>query len=357
MYPDKHSTLLVNGQFTPQYTPPSDHQSPGPHSDRSDSLPLEQMGGYWDVPDQRHDSLGTMDPFNQESARSSERTPSQHISPLTSAALSSATLFATAHSDHQDNQPSTRPRKRAATVKTETMTPIPRRGRKRSSMHDMEQSPANEPLPSARSSALSRDIDGLGPEKKKRSKDTQSEATKLELNRKAAHKCREKKKLQHKSLQSEHDALVAEQRELDNTTRELQNHIIGLKNEILRHANCGDPNIDNYLQMQAAALRWSTPQVPAPQPMPTQMGQLNGEAHMDQLNGQMHMDRPNGHVALQHEDPVDAAILKLKTEPEYDSRFDANLPEYEEFISANSPYHSGATPMEGETTPLGMFGS
>ncbi|KAF2807415.1 uncharacterized protein BDZ99DRAFT_79779 [Mytilinidion resinicola] len=337
MYADKHSSLLVNGQFTPQYTPHSDHQSPGHHSDRSDSLPLEQMSGYWDIPGSRHDSMGTMDPSTCQA--SPERIPTQDKTPSTSAALPSAP----AHSSQQDTKPATRPRKRAATVKTESTAPTLRRDRKQSSRIEIdgEETPANDNFPAVPSRSLStvfQAIDSAAQSppslrrkgsKGKRSKGPQSQEIKLEMNRLAAQKCREKKKRQHQTLQTTFEALATEQRDLDNTTRSLQNYIINLKNEILRHANCGDPNVDNYLRYAAGALQFNN--MPAAQQMHPHMGQPNGQLNM-QIDQQM-------------DDPMKTEAQEWN-EDDFRGLLQDNMagPEFDNSLSAESTPHANGSP-------------
>ncbi|KAF2801985.1 uncharacterized protein BDZ99DRAFT_212199 [Mytilinidion resinicola] len=76
-----------------------------------------------------------------------------------------------------------------------------------------------------------------------------------------------KKREEYAELQNTYERLAKQQCNLDAEYRHLRNFCLGLKLEILRHANCEDPRINNYLQQAASSLRM------VPQRSGVEMGQ------------------------------------------------------------------------------------
>ncbi|KAG0033794.1 Alcohol O-acetyltransferase [Podila clonocystis] len=70
----------------------------------------------------------------------------------------------------------------------------------------------------------------------------------LERNRKAASKCREKKRLQTLQIINDADAITAQNQELHENLAELEEEVRRLKNQILGHRDCGCDVIQKFVQ-------------------------------------------------------------------------------------------------------------
>ena len=73
----------------------------------------------------------------------------------------------------------------------------------------------------------------------------------LERNRLAASKCRQKKKQWVGSLEAKKAELEKENNRLQNDYSALVNQVNQLKNDLMVHANCGDTNINSWIETEA----------------------------------------------------------------------------------------------------------
>ncbi|PLB38069.1 bZIP transcription factor atfB [Aspergillus candidus] len=73
----------------------------------------------------------------------------------------------------------------------------------------------------------------------------------LERNRLAASKCRQKRKRESEGLETRYNLLKAKHEELEELEHELRNAVTRFKTNLLGHHNCGDPNVNAYLQQEA----------------------------------------------------------------------------------------------------------
>lgn len=69
----------------------------------------------------------------------------------------------------------------------------------------------------------------------------------LERNRQAASRCRQKRKVHTQVLESRFKEQSTKHQQLQSEFRCLRMEILGLKNEVLKHANCTDNHISEYL--------------------------------------------------------------------------------------------------------------
>ena len=76
-----------------------------------------------------------------------------------------------------------------------------------------------------------------------------------ERNRIAAHKCRQKNKLNIQALQEQERHLTEQNRFLSEHAHLLKNEVLGLRTEILNHGNCDDELIQNYIADTAKKLQ------------------------------------------------------------------------------------------------------
>ncbi|KAH7037269.1 uncharacterized protein B0I36DRAFT_358991 [Microdochium trichocladiopsis] len=78
--------------------------------------------------------------------------------------------------------------------------------------------------------------------------------TQRERNRLAAHKCRQKSKLNAEELQKQERELAEQHRCLTQHVQFLRNEVLDLKNEILRHGTCNCELIGEYIARAAQSL-------------------------------------------------------------------------------------------------------
>lgn len=69
----------------------------------------------------------------------------------------------------------------------------------------------------------------------------------LARNRRAATKCRERKREFTKKLQEQYEDVARRKHTLESEFAQLQGEVLGLKNDLLRHSQCADPAIQNHL--------------------------------------------------------------------------------------------------------------
>ncbi|KAK1140090.1 hypothetical protein N8T08_010922 [Aspergillus melleus] len=69
----------------------------------------------------------------------------------------------------------------------------------------------------------------------------------LARNRRAATKCRERKREFTKKLQEQYEDVTRRKHALESEFAQLQGEVLELKNELLRHSQCADPAIQNHL--------------------------------------------------------------------------------------------------------------
>ncbi|KAH8427350.1 bZIP transcription factor [Aspergillus melleus] len=69
----------------------------------------------------------------------------------------------------------------------------------------------------------------------------------LARNRRAATKCRERKREFTKKLQDQYEEVARRKHALESEFAQLQGEVLELKNELLRHSQCADPAIQNHL--------------------------------------------------------------------------------------------------------------
>ncbi|KAI1143863.1 hypothetical protein F5Y05DRAFT_362857 [Hypoxylon sp. FL0543] len=79
--------------------------------------------------------------------------------------------------------------------------------------------------------------------------------TERERNRRAAAKCRKKAKLSQLELQERERTLARQNRLLVATISELKEEVLSLKHEILKHNDCQDELVRNYIWKAAQGLR------------------------------------------------------------------------------------------------------
>ncbi|PKY03529.1 hypothetical protein P168DRAFT_213436, partial [Aspergillus campestris IBT 28561] len=70
----------------------------------------------------------------------------------------------------------------------------------------------------------------------------------LERNRQAASKCRQKRKRATEELRAQYKELKGKHEQLDALEYDLRDSVTRLKTELLKHHDCGDPNVNAYLQ-------------------------------------------------------------------------------------------------------------
>ncbi|KAH8431670.1 uncharacterized protein LDX57_009325 [Aspergillus melleus] len=69
----------------------------------------------------------------------------------------------------------------------------------------------------------------------------------LARNRRAATRCRERKREFTKKLQEQYEDVARRKHALESEFAQLQGEVLGLKNELLRHSQCAHPAIQNHL--------------------------------------------------------------------------------------------------------------
>ncbi|KAI9043842.1 bZIP transcription factor [Aspergillus affinis] len=87
----------------------------------------------------------------------------------------------------------------------------------------------------------------LAPNKDREEADRRKRENFLARNRRAATKCRERKRQFTKKLQDQFKDVAQRKQSLESEFAKLQGEVLDLKNELLRHSQCADPAIQNHL--------------------------------------------------------------------------------------------------------------
>ncbi|KAL5366086.1 hypothetical protein BJX96DRAFT_25591 [Aspergillus floccosus] len=76
----------------------------------------------------------------------------------------------------------------------------------------------------------------------------------LERNRVAASKCRQKKKMETQILEQKFEQVLKQRESLEKDVKVFQNEVLDLKQQLLAHARCGNPAIDQHLQQMVRTI-------------------------------------------------------------------------------------------------------
>ncbi|KAJ2901672.1 bZIP transcription factor [Zalerion maritima] len=150
------------------------------------------------------------------------------------------------------NNTSTTPNTQTSTRTTSTSGSNSDSRSSKSRSHHRHSQPASPTEPPSDASSLKRKT--YGRKSKSKSSEVQEESKRdrfLERNRLAASKCRQKKKEWVSGLQDQKTGLENKHSHLRMEYNGLLGEVSGLKEELMTHANCHDPNINQWLENEA----------------------------------------------------------------------------------------------------------